>query len=386
MEAQIDIQTYLEQGRQALAQGRPREAAIAYAHGAQIESDNPQIHLGLAEANLGLGSYGVVQMACRRVQELQPSGGLESRLAQALLDLLDRRYERALQNTDAVISENPGIPYAHALRAHLLRAMGQTYDANLARARAARSSFGGRFENCFPTIEPLTPPEPKLNGQSASPAQIMGNGARERDAVPSWSRPNPFQRRMIRTRFTLGQMPGIITYIIIALNFVAFLLVKFAASLFLSLIDTPAWYIVSIFVTSDIISLLLGAFTLFFVGRAIEVIYGKWRYIVIYLASGIIGGLVSTYIVGGATTGMSYAMFGIFGALGTFYFVNRRAMGGFGQGAFQQWLIFAALYVALSIIPSLGGQSGFPWGLIASLIGGMLVAFLVAPRQRRNMF
>ena len=92
VEAQTDIQTYIEQGNYSLAQGQAREAAIAYAHGAQIEPNNPAIHLGLAEANLALGNYGVVQMACKRIQELQPTGGIESIMAQALLDLLDHRY------------------------------------------------------------------------------------------------------------------------------------------------------------------------------------------------------------------------------------------------------------------------------------------------------
>ena len=86
MEAQTDIQTYLERGRQALAQGQGRDAAIAYAHAAQLEPNNPVVHLGLAEANLALGNYGVVYMACRKVQELQLAGGSESTMAQALLD------------------------------------------------------------------------------------------------------------------------------------------------------------------------------------------------------------------------------------------------------------------------------------------------------------
>ena len=129
MEAQTDIQGYLEHGKQALAQGQGREAAIAYAHAAQIEPNNPLVHLGLAEANLALGSYGVVQMACRRVQELQPGGGVESSLAQSLLDLLDRRYERALQDLEPVMNQDPANAYAHALRAYLLRLTGQDYDA-----------------------------------------------------------------------------------------------------------------------------------------------------------------------------------------------------------------------------------------------------------------
>src|SRR2546421_13045163 len=104
----------MDRGKQALAQGQGREAAIAYAHAAQIEPDNPRVHLGLAEANLALGSYGVVYMACRKVQELQPGGGGESTMAQALLNLLDRRYGRSLQECDSTISQDPGNGYAHA--------------------------------------------------------------------------------------------------------------------------------------------------------------------------------------------------------------------------------------------------------------------------------
>jgi membrane associated rhomboid family serine protease len=379
VEAQMDIQTYLEQGKQALAQGSPREAAIAYAHGAQLESDNPMIHLGLAEANLGLGSYGVVQMACRRVQELQPAGGQESRLAQALLDLLDRRFERALQSVDAVISEDPGIAYAHALRSHLLRAMGQTYDANLARARAARLSYGGRFEHCFPTIEPLTPPEP------AQPTVLPTNTANgaSRESIPAWSRPNGMQRRMIRTRFMISQMPGLVTNIIVALSIIAFLLIS-TGIVTLSRAN-PLTYVAAIFLTNSAIQLIINLISLFFVGRAVEVLFGKWRYIVIYLAAGLIGILVNQYFLGALTAGMTYAVFGIFGALGGFYFINRKSLGGFGQGAFQQWLLFAGLNIVLNIAFA-QGQLTLVYGLIASIVGGLIIAVLLAPRQRRNLF
>src|SRR5260221_3680667 len=145
----------MNRGKQALAQGERREAAIAYAHAAQIEPNNPAVHLGLAEANLALGSYGVVYMACSKVQELQPEGGIESDMAKTLLDLLDRRYERALQDVEAVIAEDPGNGYAHALRAYLLRLNGQDYDAGLARARAARLSYGGTFQDVFPPVDPI---------------------------------------------------------------------------------------------------------------------------------------------------------------------------------------------------------------------------------------
>ena len=36
--------------------------------------------------------------------------------------------------------------------------------------------------------------------------------------------------------------------------------------------------------------------SLFFIGTAVEVFYGKWRYLVIYLASGIAGGIATYFL------------------------------------------------------------------------------------------
>src|SRR5579863_8077349 len=202
----------MENGKQALATGQARDAAIAYAHAAQMEPNNAAVHLGLAEANLALGSYGVVHMACRKVQELQPDGGFESLMAQALLDTMDHRYDRALQDVEKAIEVNPGNGYAHALRGYLLRLNGQDYDAGLARSRAARLSHGGRYENMFPVVEPVAkagytaapPTRPNgLNNGFGAPA--ANENATQREAVPTWSRPNNMQRQMIRTRFIVGQ-------------------------------------------------------------------------------------------------------------------------------------------------------------------------------------
>ena len=227
MEAQTDVQTYIERGKQALAQGQAREAAIAYAHAAQIEPDNPYIHLGLAEANLALGAYGVVFMACKKVQELQPEGGAASTMAQALLNLLDRSYDRALQNLEAVIAEDPANAYAHAMRAYLLRITGQDYDAGLARSRAARLSYGGTFANVFPPVEQAR--TPGYNGNAAMPGVDGPPAGRqapqiESDQVPNWNRskytapgrshpfldePAPTLRHQHPDRHQRGGLPGV---------------------------------------------------------------------------------------------------------------------------------------------------------------------------------
>jgi membrane associated rhomboid family serine protease len=389
VEAQTDIQTYLEQGRQALSKGQGREAAIAYAHGAQMEPENPMVHLGLAEANLALGNYGVVQMACRRVQELQPAGGLESMIAQTLLDLLDRRYERALQGVDAVVREDPSIAYAHALRAHLLRVLGQDYDANLAISRAARLSYGGRFEGCFPPVQPLygtgysgaSAPYSPGQGQQNSPPRVV------REPVPTWSPPNAMQRQIIRTRFTLSQYPFLVTYTLIAINVVVFILGMFLPAIEIYGVQVNElvfqgeyWRLfTAMFLHAGLLHIGLNMLSLFFIGRAVEIFYGKWRYLTIYLVSGIIGSISFLLLSppNEAAVGASGAIFGVFGALGVFYIMNRRALGGYGSGAISNWLLWLGLNLAFSFAPGIAG-----WAHFGGLFGGMITAYLLAPRQR----
>lgn len=411
MEAQTDLQTYLEQGKQALARGQGRDAAIAYAHGAQLEPENPLVHLGLAEANLALGSYDVVKMACQRTQQLASSGPLY-KLAQALLDLLDRRYDQALQHVDSAIKDDPANAYAHALRAYLLRVTHQDYDAGLARSRASRLSFGGTFENCFPPVEPVY-----ANGYTgrptdfAQPASTPAPGSetqvqQQREQVPAWSRPNTMQRRMIRIRFWLSQNPRFVTNILIALNVLAYLIVAFMAHEFVDFSQDAAgqtaliamgaqwnllvaqgqfWRIfTAMFLHWNIMHIGLNMLSLFFIGPAVEMFYGKWRYLLIYLVSGIIGGFMFYLLAPGEiAVGASGAIAGVFGALGAFFIVNRRALGPAGNALIGNWLFWLLLNVAFNVY-----NTGLAWqahigGLVAGLILGVLLLPPLRSRTRR---
>ena len=397
MEAQTDTQTYIEQGNYSLAHGQAREAAIAFAHAAQIEPENPTVHLGLAEANLGLGNFEVVQMACKRVQELQPTGGIESITAQALLDLLDKRYDRALQKVDTVIAQNPGIAYVHAMRSYLLRLSHQDYDANLARARSARLSYGGRFDGVFPAAEPAPypTPAPYTGGYNGLENDVTTTGklrdpepqARtERESVPTWSRPNGMQRQVVRTRFVLSQYPGLITYALIIINVIVFAI----SSLYPSLLDDGGQYnqlvlqgqywrlFTAMFLHLNIIHIGFNMLSLFFVGRAVEVFYGKWRYLVLYLLSGIAGGILFLFTAGpsGAAVGASGAIFGVFGALGVFYIVNRKSLGAYGRGAIGNWLF----WIGLNLVFGLTNTDIALTAHIGGLVAGMLLAFALVPR------
>lgn len=408
MEAQTDVKTYLDQGRQALAQGQGREAAVAYAHAAQLEPENPLVHLGLAEANLALGSYGVVQMACRKTQELAPQGPMYE-LAQALLDLLDRRYDQALRHTDAAIQDDPGNGYAHALRAYLLRVTRQDYDAGLARSRASRLSFGGTFENCFPPVEPVyasgyagqptgfapPAPTPRSTPETLQPAQ------QQREQVPTWSRPGTMQRRAIRTRFWLSQNPRFVTNLLIALNVLAYFVVALMSQNFINidngvLVNMGAqvnllvsqgqfWRIfTAMFLHAGIFHIGLNMISLFFIGTLVEIFYGKWRYLVIYLVSGIVGGVLSYFLLGPndltVSIGASGAIFGAFGALGAFFIVNRRALGPAAPSMIGQWFFWLILNLAFDFsVPGIGIQDH-----IGGLLAGLALGIVLLPPLRRT--
>ena len=123
--------------------------------------------------------------------------------------------------------------------------------------------------------------------------------------------------------------------------------------------------------------------SLFFIGRVVETFYGHWRYLVIYLVSGIVGGIATFFLQPDAwAVGASGAIFGVFGALGVFYVANRRAMGSYGVGAIANWLFWLALNLVwgfsdpnIGIVDHIGG-----------LLAGIVLAFLLMPRlQRRSI-
>ena len=434
MEAQTDTQTYLEQGKRLLAQGQGREAAIAYAHAAQLEPDNPVARLGLAEANLALGNYDIVRTASHHVQRLEPADGIESMVAQALLDVLDKRYDSALQQVDAVNAQNPGLAYVHALRSYLLRLKKQDYDANLARARAARLSFGGRFENIFPAAEPVpsayagrptyppTPtndnPNPYTTGYTGptspieqgdrinpiednpytsrstpSPQQVQQPQPRqEREPVPPWTPPGPMRRQMIRTRFALSQYPSLVTYALIAINVIVWVLSLLDPNIVAAgiqdngaILSGEYWRLLTaMFLHAGIFHIGFNMLSLYFIGRGVEIFYGKWRYLVIYFVSGILGGLsylayygLFLHTFGPDALGASGAIFGVFGAFGVFFIVNRRALGVYGRGAISNWIFWLGLNIVYGLLP---GSAIAVQAHIGGLIVGMLLGFLLVPR------
>lgn len=387
MEVPVGAQEYTEQGRTLLLQGQAREAAVAFAHAVKIDPNLVAGHLGLAQANLALGSYGLVHMACRRVAELAPSGP-DADLAQALLFVLDRRYDRAVDALERVTAEDPGRAYAHALRGYCLHRLGRDYEAALAEAKAARLAGNVDFAALFPRVEKVETSTELPNANAPSQETI------EKYREPPWQPPQQVRRQVAQVRFATRNST-IITTSIILINVAVYLICGVMAGDLLNpyqawinghngtlydwgILDKPSvlqgfqyWRIVtSMFLHVNYLHVGLNMLSLYFIGRPVEQVYGRWRFLLIYFGTGIFGSILILFLSDAQALGASGAIFGVFGALGIFLWYNRRA---FGSAMLSQWIFWLVLNLAFTFGFGDISVSGHIGGLSMGLILGLLL-------------
>ena len=123
------------------------------------------------------------------------------------------------------------------------------------------------------------------------------------------------------------------------------------------------------------VHLALNSFALWDAGQLVERMYGHWRFLCIYLVSGLSGNLVSLVVQGNSAVsgGASGAIFGIYGAAFMFLWRERAAISKrefrwlFGGG-----LAFSTFAIVLGfIIPGIDNAAhigGFLTGILASIV------------------
>jgi len=129
----------------------------------------------------------------------------------------------------------------------------------------------------------------------------------------------------------------------------------------------------SLFLHVGLLHLLFNSFALFIFGPIIENLFGKFRFIIIYLFSGVSGSLISLYfnpLV--VAAGASGAIFGLLGALAGFFLLKRNILGVFAQKNFIAVIILVAFNMFFGfLIPGVDNFAhlgGFISGLVISLV------------------
>jgi membrane associated rhomboid family serine protease len=130
--------------------------------------------------------------------------------------------------------------------------------------------------------------------------------------------------------------------------------------------------------TFGITHILFNRWALWAVGPALEQVLGRWRFLALYVLSGL-GGSVLLYLVGAANSSAVGASGAIFGLFGAYFVIGRRFGGPVGP-------IVVLLVINLVITFSVPGIS---WqGHVGGLAVGaaLAAAYAYAPAARRRLF
>lgn len=124
----------------------------------------------------------------------------------------------------------------------------------------------------------------------------------------------------------------------------------------------------ALFIHFGIVHLALNMWALWDAGRLVEQLYGRWRFALLYVASGLLGNLLKLVLHGSDTvsSGASGAIFSLYGALMVFLWRERRNV---ERGEFRLLFGGAALFSSLML-----GVGVFVQGIDNAAHGGGLVA------------
>ncbi len=184
-----------------------------------------------------------------------------------------------------------------------------------------------------------------------------------------------------------------ITYSIIGINIVIYIFSAFFSQDMIdmdmqTLVDMGALYgpltvlkgewwrlFTAMFLHGGMTHLLMNMFSLYLIGRGVEMYFDTKSYLVIYLFSGLLGGLVSLYMHPNSVgIGASGAIFGVFGALAGFFLAHRDKIEAHSKAFMKDFGIVLGINLVLGLsIPSID-VSAHIGGLVVGLIGGFVIS------------
>lgn len=180
------------------------------------------------------------------------------------------------------------------------------------------------------------------------------------------------------------------TYVFIAVDILIFLLmtlsggtqnsrnlIRFGANYAPLVASGEYWRLFTAnFIHIGIAHLLFNMFALFQLGAQVEAVYGRPRFLAIYLLSGLSGAIFSYMLTQGLSAGASTSLFGLFGALVVYFYKHRELFGRMGQ----QQLVSLGVVLLINVIIGLSpGSNVDNWGHLGGFIGGLVLAWFLCP-------
>ena len=137
--------------------------------------------------------------------------------------------------------------------------------------------------------------------------------------------------------------------------------------------------ITGIFLHANLLHLVFNMYALYVIGMQLESFLGKWKYLLVYLLSGLGGSMLSIFFSNNFSVGASGAIFGLMGAL--LYF-------GYHYRVYLDSVVKSQI-IPLIILNLLIGftSSGIDnWAHIGGLVGGILSCMAVGVKYKSSRF
>ncbi|MHB0885702.1 MAG: rhomboid family intramembrane serine protease [Bacillota bacterium] len=177
-----------------------------------------------------------------------------------------------------------------------------------------------------------------------------------------------------------------LTYTILAVNVVVWAvtdilgrgdpqaLIRFGAKYDVLIWSGQYWRLITpIFLHAGLIHLSLNSYALYSLGIGVELLYGRARFLVIYLVAGVISTVTSLIFSSSLSVGASGAIFGLFGAFVYFALVNRRRI---GPGVWSAILPPLLINLGFGLVnPGIDNYAH-----VGGLLGGLGMSYIVAPQ------
>lgn len=138
--------------------------------------------------------------------------------------------------------------------------------------------------------------------------------------------------------------------------------------------------ITPVFLHGSVLHLMMNSYSLQNIGPRIEETFGSGRFLATYLASGIAGNLLSSYMSPNPAVGASGAIFGLMGA--HYAFLSENNLGAYSQ----RGIAAVTETVAVNLLFGFLNPMIDNWGHGGGLIGGAAMAAAIGPRLRMLNF
>jgi membrane associated rhomboid family serine protease len=193
---------------------------------------------------------------------------------------------------------------------------------------------------------------------------------------------------LTRARSAAGRGAPVVTYSLIGITVAVYLLQLVPGLaitdrlLYAGVYSIPGNFepwrmLTSVFVHSTglIFHVLLNMYTLWIFGQLLEGLLGRWRFLSLYLISGLAGSIGVLWL-GDPRTGVVGASGAIFGLLGAFLVIQRRL-----GGDATQLLILLGINLVIGFIPGFN----IAWQAhLGGLVGGALVGLIFVETRKRD--